>query len=98
MTNNLLVSPDDFKKINTAMLRLLLALYETPGNALSTVKLFNTADMSTAYGGKIIRKAENEGYIVRLRVPKPRGEQGNDMVVNTLTLKGKKLLKKLQLA
>jgi len=90
------VSADDFKRYNTALLRLLLTLYEC-GGSLATVKLFETADMSTAYGGKIVTKAAKLGYIKRDRVPKPKGEPGNDMVINTLTTRGTKLLERLNL-
>jgi hypothetical protein len=91
------ISKDDFKRYNAAMLRLLLCLYEC-GGSLSTVRLFETSGMSTAYGGKTITKTARLGYIKREKVPVPKGRFGNNPVINTITPKGKKLLKSLQLA
>ena len=90
------VTPEDFKRVNAALIRLLLTLYEC-GGSLPTRRLYESAHMSRTYGNKVIHKAEQQGYITRVKVPKPQGKRGNHMMVNKLTLKAKILLKQLDL-
>jgi hypothetical protein len=93
------VSADDFRKVNAALIRLLLTLHESPGGGpMSSRKLYESAGMSRVYGPKVLKKAAQEGYVTRKRVPKPKGEKGNHMVVNTLTPKARRLLDRLDLA
>jgi DNA-binding MarR family transcriptional regulator len=90
------VSVDDFKKVNAAVIRLLLTLYES-GGPMSSRRLYESAGMSRVYGPKMIKKAEQQGYVTRKRVRKPRGEKGNHMMINSLTPKAKRLLNTLEL-
>jgi|SRR5215216_1400648 len=96
-TTTIDVPADDFRRHYDAMIRLLRTLHKH-GGTMSTVRLYSTARMSNNYGGRMITKAAELGYVKRDKTPKPKGEKGADMMVNTLTVKGKQLLEKLQLA
>jgi predicted transcriptional regulator len=86
----------DYLKVNAALIRLLITLYEC-GGSLLTKKLYDSANMSYSHGTKTIGKAIREGLIKRDTVPKQPGKKGNHMKVSSLTPKGLKLLKALEL-
>ena len=85
---------DDFVRCNKNMIRLLRVLHRK-GGELSTVRLYNTASMSNNYSYVGLQKAKRMGYITRKKIPKPEGQKGNNMIVNSLTPKGHALLKAL---
>src|SRR5215207_11356028 len=91
------VPPDDFVRCNRAMVKLLLTLYKSKSASMQTMKLYSVAKMSNNYSRLSLRNAERMGYITRKKVAKPKGEKGNDMIVNSLTPKGRALLKTLNL-
>jgi hypothetical protein len=90
------VSPDDFLKVNKALIRILLTLYEC-GGSLPTRQLYNNASMNWSHGWRMVCKAEREGYINRTKIPRRAGEKGNHMMVNKLTPKALSLLERLDL-
>jgi hypothetical protein len=90
------VSPDDFIRCNKAMVKLLLTLYKSKRASMQTMKLYSVAKMSNNYSRLSLRKAERMGYITRRKVAKPKGEKGNDMIVNSLTPRGLQLLQSLE--
>jgi DNA-binding MarR family transcriptional regulator len=51
--------------------------------------------MSNNYSYVGLQKAKRMGYITRKKIPKPEGQKGNDMIVNSLTPKGRALLETL---
>jgi hypothetical protein len=65
----------------------------SPGGSIPTVKLLNKLK-STNYGQRVIKQADREGYIKRIRSVKPEGS-GNYPVVNKLPPKGRALLRTL---
>jgi hypothetical protein len=87
---------DDFVRCNKSMLKLLLALYKK-GGELPTIRLYNAAHTSNNYSYLGLQRAERLGYITRKKIPKPKGLKGNDMIVNSLTSKGRALLKTLNI-
>jgi hypothetical protein len=90
------VTPADFKKVNAALIRILLTLYEC-GGSLPTRQLYNNASMNWSHGWRMVCKAEQEGYINRTRIPRRAGEKGNHTMVNKLTPKALRLLERLDL-
>jgi len=75
---------------------MLQALEHTGPVGLPTniagLQVFN----SRTYGGKILRQAEELGYIERKRISRPEGMGGHYYVMNSLTDKGRKLLQELK--
>jgi hypothetical protein len=90
------VSPEEFLKVNAALIRILLTLYEC-GGSLPTRQLYNNASMNWSHGWRMVCKAEREGYINRTKIPRRAGEKGNHMMVNKLTPKALSLLERLDL-
>ena len=95
-TTTIRIPLDDFVHCNKGLLRLLFTLYKR-GSELSTTKLYKAADVSNNYSYILLQKAERMGLIERKKVSKPKGLKGNDMVVNKLTNKGRRLLSSLDL-
>jgi DNA-binding MarR family transcriptional regulator len=91
------VTGEEFKKLNGAMIRLLLTLDECGDGSLPTRQLFESANMSSSWGSRIVTKAKAAGYIERVRVPKSLGQKGNNMMINKLTPKARTLLDRLGL-
>jgi hypothetical protein len=89
------VSAVEFARMNQGLIHLLQAINDSPGRAISTVKLLQKLK-STGYGQYIIRRAVKEGYITRKEQQKPEGGKGNHLKVNYLTPRGKALLSKLR--
>jgi len=86
---------DDEISDNKAMLKLMVTLYKYHPHPIPTNKLYELANSSNNYGGIVLSKAVQMGFVVRKRVQKPPGERGNDMILNSLTTKGKELLEEL---
>jgi len=86
---------DDFVRNNKAMLKLMSVLLKYHPHPIPTRRLYDLANTSNNYGGVALCKAERMGYITRKRVEKPIGERGNHMILNSLTLKGERLLQEL---
>jgi DNA-binding MarR family transcriptional regulator len=79
------------------MVRVLQAIEQAGSDAgLPSRKLGEQVLGSRSYGWKILRQAEELGYITRKRVPKPEGKGGHYYVLNYLTPKGRKLLRELE--
>jgi hypothetical protein len=79
------------------MVRALKAIEQAgPGVGLPSRKLGEQVLGSRSHGWKILRQAEEIGYIKRKKVPKPKGKGGHYYVMNYLTPKGRKLLKELK--
>ena len=67
-----------------------------PGAGLPSRKLGEDVFNSHTYGWKILKRAEQMGYIKRKKVPRQKGQGGGaPQVLNYLTPKGRKLLKEL---
>jgi hypothetical protein len=88
---------DDFVRCNKGMVKLLLTLYKSKSASMQTMELYSAAKLSNNYSRLLLRKAERMGYMTRKKLAKPQGEKGNDMIVNSLTPKGRALLKTLNL-
>jgi hypothetical protein len=71
---------------------MLMILSEAEDAGMYTKELLNRMG-SVAYGQKMIKLGEDKGYIRRVRKIKPNGK-GNYRVMNYVTPKGKKLVKK----
>lgn len=87
------VTPSDFLKLYRGMIRMLEALEKAGPSGLSTneasLRVFN----SRQYGNRILKQAEQMGYITRERLDNAKG--GHYYVVNKLTPAGRKLLQEL---
>lgn len=102
--NELKISTTDFMhKDNEALVKLLITIRytETTANSMkrsldgiSTRKLCERAFDSRSYGLRIIKRAEEAGYISRTVQKHPQG--GGAKRMNSLTDKGRQLLKQLE--
>jgi hypothetical protein len=79
-------------QINRALIRMLVILSEAGDVGLYTVELLERVG-SVSYGQKMLKLGEKNGYIRRVRNIKPNG-RGNYRVVNYITPKGKRLVKR----
>lgn len=88
---------DKMLQDNIALVRLLLILSRAGNKGLPTVALLERLKSSN-YGQRMIKLAENKGYIERVSVKQPEeGRKGGSktFVVNRLTEKGKQFVLKL---
>jgi DNA-binding MarR family transcriptional regulator len=91
------VSPADFLKLYGGMVRVLQAIEKAgPGAGLPSRRLGEQVLGSRSHGWKVLRQAEEIGYITRRKVSKPEGKGGHYYVMNYLTPKGRKLLRELE--
>ena len=88
---------DKMLQDNIALVRLLLILARAGNKGLSTVVLLEKLKSSN-YGQRMIKLAENEGYIERISVKEPEESRkggSKTFVINRLSSKGKQLVSKL---
>lgn len=87
------VTPSDFLKLHGGMVRMLQALEQAGPAGLPTneagLKVFN----SRSYGWRMLKQADEMGYITREESPREDG--GHYYIVNKLTQKGYALLQEL---
>ena len=82
------------RRINVGLIRLLVVLSKSE-EGLTTRDLLDKIK-SVDYGQRMIKKADQEGYINRVEQKMDRGGRGSShVVVNYITPKGNELLKKL---
>jgi hypothetical protein len=86
------VSPAEFARMNKGLITVLKAIQAAGKEGISTRKLYHRIRM-TGHGDKLVRHAQQEGYIKR--VPKPPEKKGAWLMMNYLTPKGKRLLENL---
>jgi hypothetical protein len=86
---------EDFVRHNASMLKLLFTLQEMGGTSPTNI-LYIKAHKSNNFSRPWLLKAEKLGYITRRKTPMPQGKSGNNMIINTLTPKGIKLLEKVK--
>jgi len=72
---------------------MLKALEQAGSSGLSTNEASLQVFNSRQYGNRILKQADEHGYITREKFP--RSEGGHFYIVNKLTYKGHKLLQEL---
>jgi hypothetical protein len=86
-----LSSPEKLVSMNRGLIHLLQIINKAPNGQISTRKLLDTLNSRDLH--RLIIKGEELGFIKRDKVPKPPGQKGNNMMVNSLTEEGRALLK-----
>jgi len=86
-----LSSPHRILSMNKGLIHLLQIIGKAPNGQISTRKLLDTVNSRDLH--KLIIKGEELGFIKREKVPKPPGQRGNNMVINSLTEEGRALLR-----
>jgi hypothetical protein len=100
------VSPDDFIKTHASLVHLLLTIQSAGTGGIPTKRLCDCAFNARRYGLRVIKEANKEGYIIRVKVdskgkkksvitPNKSSMRGGYRVMNMLSPKGKRLLSKL---
>jgi|SRR5215218_5245985 DNA-binding MarR family transcriptional regulator len=84
------LSPWKLLQMNKGLIHVLQIIDQSPKGQISTRKLLEAINSGDLH--KLIKKGEKLGFIERKKVKKPQGQKGNNMVVNSLTLKGHMLL------
>ena len=83
------------RRVNVGLIRLLVALRDEENKGLSTRELLERIK-SVDYGQRMIKKAEEEGYIKRVAEKRDRGARGEShVVVNYITPKGRDFVNKI---
>ena len=75
---------------------MLRAIEEAGPSGLPTRKVSEDVFNSRQYGFRVLKRAEEMGYIERKPVPKPKGRGGYPYIMNCLTDKGRRLLKEME--
>lgn len=83
-------TPKRLLYMNRGLIHLLEIIDQSPESQISTRKLLEAINSGDLH--RLIKKAEELGFIKREKVKKPKGQKGNNMVVNSLTEEGRVLL------
>jgi hypothetical protein len=83
-------TPQKLLQMNKGLIHILQIIAQSPKGQISTRKLLEAINSGDLY--KLIKKAEKLGFIKREKVKNPKGQKGNNMVINSLTLEGEYLL------
>jgi hypothetical protein len=83
-------TPQQLLHMNRGLIHVLQIIDQAPNGQISTRKLLETINSGDLH--KLIKKGEELGFIERKKVKNPKGQKGNNMVVNSLSPMGYKLL------
>jgi hypothetical protein len=86
-----LTSPRKILSLNRGLIHLMHIIDKAPNGQISTRKLLKSINSYDLH--HLIKKAEALGFIKREKVPKPHGQKGNNMTINSLTPEGRELLR-----
>jgi DNA-binding MarR family transcriptional regulator len=86
-----ITSPQKILSMNRGLIHLLYIIDKAPNGQISTRKLLDGINSRDLH--HLIKKGESLGFIRREKVPKPKGERGNNMTINSLTPEGRALLR-----
>jgi len=87
------VTPHDFLKLYGGMVRMLQTLQQAGPSGLSTNEAGLKVFGSRSYGWRILKQANEMGYVTREKLPREEG--GHYYIVNRLTDEGRRLLQEL---
>jgi hypothetical protein len=77
--------------MNRGLIHLLQIIDQAPKGQISTRMLLKSIKSYDLH--RLIKKAETLGFIKREKVPKPPGQRGNNITINSLTPEGREILK-----
>ena len=91
------VTVRDFLSIpgNRGLVRMLTTLAEAGPQGLPSRRVGELVFNSRQYGHRVLKRAEELGYIERKKARR-KGSRGHPFVMNTLTPKGRNLLRELK--
>lgn len=85
-----LSSPQKLMSMNKGLIHLLQIIDKAPNSQIPTRRLLDIINSRDLH--KLIKKGEELGFIKREKVPKPKGQKGNNITINSLTKEGHDLL------